>query len=61
MEIKKIINNKEKYMNLILEADPDENVVNNYINKRENKNDCKIDLACGDVEIELFIKYCKSK
>lgn len=24
--------------------------------KRENKNDCKIDLACGDVEIELFIK-----
>ena len=24
--------------------------------KRENKGDCKIDLQCGDSEIELFIK-----
>ncbi len=24
--------------------------------KRENKDDCKIDLQCGDSEIELFIK-----
>lgn len=24
--------------------------------KRENKNDCKIDLSCGDIELELFIK-----
>lgn len=24
--------------------------------KRENKSDCKIDLQCGDSEIELFIK-----
>ena len=35
MEIKKIINNKEKYMNLLLEADPDESVVKQYINNGE--------------------------
>lgn len=35
MEIKKIINNKEKYMNLLLEADPDETVVKQYINNGE--------------------------
>ena len=32
MEIKKIIDNKEKYMNLLLEADPEESVVKQYIN-----------------------------
>lgn len=32
MEIVKIIQNKEKYINLILQADPDINVVNKYLN-----------------------------
>ena len=33
MEIKKVKNNKKQYINLLLEADPDENIVNGYINK----------------------------
>jgi len=35
MEIKRINENKEKYMNLLLEADPDENVIKSYINKSD--------------------------
>ena len=31
LQIKKVQNNKENYMELLLEADPDENVVNKYI------------------------------
>ena len=33
MKIKQITNNKEKYMELLLEADPDEEVVKKYIDK----------------------------
>ena len=35
MEIKKVVDNKEKYMKLLLEADPDENVVAHYIDDGE--------------------------
>jgi ribosomal protein S18 acetylase RimI-like enzyme len=35
MEIKKVKDNKKQYMNLLLEADPDENIVNKYINKSD--------------------------
>ena len=32
MEIIQIKENKEKYLDLILQADPDLNIVNNYLN-----------------------------
>ena len=35
MEIKKVKDNKEQYMKLLLEADPDENIVNKYINESD--------------------------
>lgn len=35
MEIKKIENNKEQYMELLLEADPDKDVINKYINNAD--------------------------
>ena len=33
MEIKKIENNKDKYMDLLLEADPEEDIVRKYLDK----------------------------
>ena len=33
MEIRKIENNKSEYMGILLEADPDESVVNKYLEK----------------------------
>lgn len=49
MEIKRINGNKVKYMNLLLEADPEENVIKGYINKgdmyvgiEDNKAVCAI-------------------
>lgn len=35
MEIKKIEKNKEKYMNLLLEADPERDIVNKYIDNAD--------------------------
>ena len=49
MEIIKVNENKEKYMNLILEADPYEHVTTSYINKSE--------MYVKVVKIRLFVQY----
>lgn len=61
MKIEKVEENRERYMNLLLEADPEEAVVKNYINKgdmyvgfEEDKAVCVIIITkVNDEECEL--------
>ena len=61
MEIKKIEKNKEKYMNLLLEADPERDIVNKYIDNadmyvgiEDEKVVCEITITkVNDEECEL--------
>lgn len=73
MEIKKVENNKKIYMNLLLEADPEEIVVSKYINEGDmyigidnNKVVCEIVITkVNDEECELkniaTLKECRGK
>jgi len=61
MKIKQVKENKEKYIELLLEADPDKNVVKKYINEgdmyigiKDNKVVCEIVITkVNDEECEL--------
>ena len=62
MKIEQIKANKEKYMELLLEADPDINVVKKYINKSDmyigTIND---EVACGVVITSVNDEECELK
>lgn len=51
MKTEKVLDNKEKYLSLLLEADPEENVVKNYL----NSGDMYIGLVDGVVVTEVII------
>ena len=54
MEIKKIENNKSKYMELLLEADPEKEVIEKYLEKGDlfiGKNEGKVVCVC------IIIRY----
>jgi len=62
MKIKRINENKEKYMNLLLEADPDENVIKSYINKGDMYVGIEDEKAvCAIVIIEVNSDECELK
>ena len=49
MEIRKIEENKNEYMEILLEADPDESIVNKYLEKGDlylGENDGKAVCVC---------------
>ena len=56
MKIEKVVNDKEKYLNLLLEADPEEDVVKAYL----DKGDMFVGIVDGKAVAEIVITKVKN-